>query len=95
MATTETKEITPKSTMQEILAAYPSAQRALFTRYHIGGCSSCGFEPTDTLGEVLKTKNVLDVEEAIAHLKASQETDDKLQVSPQELKNLLEKGNPG
>ena len=29
--------INAASTMQEVLAAYPSAQRGLFTRYHIGG----------------------------------------------------------
>ena len=34
--------INAASTMQEVLAAYPSAQRGLFTRYHIGGCGSCG-----------------------------------------------------
>ena len=29
--------ISPASAMREVLAAYPGAQRALFTRYHIGG----------------------------------------------------------
>lgn len=35
--------------MGEVLEAYPSAQRALFRRYHIGGCNSCGYAPGDTL----------------------------------------------
>ena len=90
--TPNTKEITPQSTMQEVLEAYPSAQRAMFTRYHIGGCSSCGFQPTDTLEQVLKSKNVLDIDEAIAHITASQENDDKMQISPQELAGLLKEG---
>jgi hypothetical protein len=33
---TTTAKITKRSTMQEVLEAYPSAQRALFQRYHIG-----------------------------------------------------------
>ena len=41
--------ITRHSTMGEVLEAYPSAQRALFRRYHIGGCNSCGYAPGDTL----------------------------------------------
>ena len=42
--------ITKDLTMQEILAVFPGAQRAMFSRYHVGGCSSCGFQPTETLG---------------------------------------------
>ena len=85
-------EISPKSTMSEILSMYPSAQRALFTRYHIGGCSSCGFEPEQTLESVLKAKNVLDVDEAIAHIKNSQSVDDNMEIGPQELAALMKKG---
>jgi hypothetical protein len=33
----------PQSSMREVLEAFPGAQRALFSRYHIGGYSSCGF----------------------------------------------------
>ena len=45
-------EIKPEMTMGEILTHYPSAKRALFQKYHIGGCSSCGFAMEDTLTEV-------------------------------------------
>ena len=38
--------------MSEVLKEFPGAQRALFRRYHIGGCSSCGFQPTETLAQV-------------------------------------------
>jgi len=37
--------ITRHATMGEVLEAYPSAQRALFRGYHIGGCNSCGYAP--------------------------------------------------
>ncbi|GEM_PF-4286687 len=35
--TTTTKTITPDSTMAEVLETFPSAKRALFKAYHIGG----------------------------------------------------------
>jgi hypothetical protein len=29
--------------MSAVLENFPGARRALFRKYHIGGCSSCGF----------------------------------------------------
>lgn len=40
------------STMREIEAAYPLARATLHAQFHVGGCSSCGFEPHETLLEV-------------------------------------------
>jgi hypothetical protein len=57
--------ITKASTMQEVLKAFPGAQRALFSRYHIGGCSHCGFDPTETLEQVSRRNNILDVQEVM------------------------------
>jgi hypothetical protein len=37
----ETKNFNPQSPMSAVLENFPGAQRALFRRYHIGGCSSC------------------------------------------------------
>ena len=48
--------ITPDLTMEDVLRLAPAAQRALFQRYHIGGCSHCAFQPTDTLGPALNMK---------------------------------------
>ncbi len=84
-----TKEITKTSSMAEILEAYPSAQRALFTRYHVGGCSSCGFQPSDSLEAVCKSHNILDVKEVIDHIKKSDEVDKKIQISAKEAAALL------
>ncbi len=53
-------EISPSSTMEEILYAYPSANVGLFQRYHIGGCASCGYQPVDTLVAVCQTHNITD-----------------------------------
>lgn len=85
-----TKEITAQSTMQEVLEAYPAAQRALFRKYHIGGCSSCGFQPTDALEEVLKSHNVMDeVIDVVSFIQKSQEEDAKIQMSPKEVAQAL------
>lgn len=54
-------EISAESAMREVLEAYPGARRALFQRYHIGGCSFCGFSPDQTLTEVFANHNVLDL----------------------------------
>ncbi len=74
-----------QSTMNEVLAMYPGAQRALFRRYHIGGCSSCGFQPTETL-EGLTQRNGLKVDEVIDHIRTSHEQDEKVFISPTEVK---------
>ncbi len=87
-----TDQITKDSTMQEILEVVPGAQRALFSRYHIGGCSSCGFQPTDTLEEVCHTHNVWDVDGVIRDLRQSHEQDDTLQMSAEELARALRSG---
>lgn len=90
---TETQTtIQPESTMEQILERFPAAQRALFQRYHVGGCSSCGFQPTDTLAQVCKDHNILDVKEVIEHIHRAQELDEKMQVSPAEVKGWQDAG---
>src|SRR6267143_5035760 len=82
--------IDPNLTMRELLEQFPGAQRALFRRYHIGGCSSCGFQPTETLGEVCERNGGLDVAEVLAHIRSSHEKDVKILIEPKELAELLQ-----
>jgi rhodanese-related sulfurtransferase len=77
--------------MSDVLEAYPGAQRALFRRYHIGGCSSCGFRPDETLAEVCERNGNLDVNEVLAHIKSSHEQDAKVLIEPKELAELRKK----
>ena len=84
--------ITPDHTMEQILGAIPAAQRALFQRYHVGGCSSCGFQPTDTLAQVCKDHNILDVNEVITFLQEAHELDQRMQVDPADVKAWLDAG---
>ena len=78
--------------MREVLERFPGAQRALFRKYHIGGCSSCGFQPTETLEQVCQ-RNGVNVDEVIEHIKTSHEQDAKILIEPKELATLL-KQNP-
>ncbi len=86
--------ITAESTMRQVLEAYPGAQRALFARYHIGGCSSCAFSPEETLQSLCRRNEDIPVEELIAHLEATHDADRKIFLEPQELAALLSAGSP-
>jgi len=77
-----TAKITKRSTMQEVLEAYPSAQRALFRRFHIGGCNSCGYEPEDVLEEVAHRHNLADLDEVIEFIEYAEQSDRRVHVSP-------------
>ena len=77
--------------MREVLENFPGAQRALFRRYHIGGCSSCGFSPDETLAQVCARNGNLDVAEVMAHIQSSHEQDAKILISPKELAEFLQK----
>jgi len=79
--------------MRDVLEMYPGAQRSLFRRYHIGGCSSCGFSPEETLAQVCARNGGLDVNEVLAHIQSSHEQDTKVLMSPQELAEALNRDN--
>lgn len=82
--------ITPEMTMEQILDAIPAAQRALFQRYHVGGCSSCAFQPTDTLAQLCKDHNILDVNEVVTFLKEAHHLDQRMQLDPEQVKTWLD-----
>jgi rhodanese-related sulfurtransferase len=86
--------ITPQSKMGEVLAACPGAQRALFRRYHIGGCSSCAFSPEETLEQLCARNGALDVTQVLEHIRTSHEQDAKVFITPLELRELLEQSPP-
>ncbi len=84
--------IDPQVTMRELLVQFPGAQRAMFRKYHIGGCSSCGFSPDETLAGVCARNENVEVEEAIEHIIASDVTDRAMQIEPRELQEKLSLG---
>ncbi len=58
-------EISASTVMGEILNAYPSAKLGLFRQYHIGGCTACGYQPADTLEQVMGDHNISDPLETV------------------------------
>jgi len=89
-----TAKITKRSTMQEVLAAYPSAQRALFRRFHVGGCNSCGYEPEDILEEVAHRHKITDLDEVIEFIEHAEQGDRRIHVSPGDVAAALRSKNP-
>lgn len=85
------EQLDPKTTMRRALEIFPGAQRALFRRYHIGGCASCGFEPEETLA-ALCARNNLDATEVIRHIETSHQQDQELQIPPGELAARMREG---
>jgi len=86
---------TAEMTMADLLAAFPGAQRSLFRHYHIGGCSSCGFRPDETLAGVCARNGGLDPEEVLQNVRSAHEQDQKMMLAPAEVKALLDAGETG
>lgn len=76
--------------MGEVLANFPGAKRALFARYHIGGCQSCSYDDTETLAEVCERNENLPVDEVIEHIVTAHENDRKILIEPAELAEMLQ-----
>jgi rhodanese-related sulfurtransferase len=89
---TPMQAIDPNITMRELLVQFPGAQRALFRKYHIGGCSSCGFSPEETLAGVCARNENLDVDQVIEHIVTSEEAERAMQIEPRELAERIARG---
>ncbi len=86
--------LTTDTPMGEILEALPGARRALFARYHLGGCQSCGFPPEETLARLAKRAGDLDAAEMLAHLLDSHEHDRAMLMAPGDAKAALDSDDP-
>ncbi len=78
--------------MAEVLKAFPGAQRALFKKYHIGGCSSCGFELSETLEQLCARNGNLSVTEVITHIAQAHDTDQQVYITAAELARWRSEG---
>lgn len=87
--TLEQNEIDGTITMGEVLDRFPGAKRALFARYHIGGCQSCAYDNDETLAEVCERNEELPVGEVIEHILSAHEVDRKILMEPTELAEAL------
>jgi len=83
-------EIAGTTTMEEILRAYPSAKVGLFQRYHVGGCQSCSYQPTDMLKEIRLKFNIEDSLDEIGDvIRGSAAVFESLHISPLDLAAAL------
>ena len=87
-----TSVIAAESLMRDVLTAYPGAQRVLFKNYHLGGCSQCAFQPTDTLG-ALCASHGLEVAEVANKILSGHEQEARTFIEPGELAKALESAN--
>jgi rhodanese-related sulfurtransferase len=74
-------DLTPASPMAQILEALPGARRAIFARYHLGGCQSCAFSNEETLAQLCE-RSELPVDEVLAHLLESHIHDSAMLIEP-------------
>ena len=84
--------ITGDSPMQAVLQVFPGAQRALFRKYHIGGCSSCGFQPEETLAGVCERNGDLPVADVLEQIRQSHEEDARILIEPSNLAKRRDNG---
>jgi rhodanese-related sulfurtransferase len=83
-------DLTADSPMGVILETLPGARRAIFARYHLGGCQSCAFSNEETLAE-LCARSDIPADEVLAHLLASHVHDSAMWMEPAVAKaNLTE-----
>ena len=86
-------DISENTTMGQLQELIPGSRRALFAKYHIGGCQSCGFTDSETIAEVCQRNENLPVNEVLDHLRTSADHDRKIQIQPETLKSAID--DPG
>jgi len=74
-------DLSADTPMGVLLETLPGAKRALFARYHLGGCQSCAFSNDETLGE-LCARSELPTHEVLEHLLASHVHDSAMLIEP-------------
>ena len=78
-------EAHPDLTMEELLGIFPGARRTLFQLHHLGGCSSCGFSPSETLSQICARNGGLDPAVVLSEIKEGHLKDEALLISPSDL----------
>ena len=80
--------LTSQSPMGLILETLPGARRAIFARYHLGGCSSCAFANEETL-EQLCARAEVPAGEMLEHLLTSDAHDRTMLMEPADAREQL------
>lgn len=77
----EPSDLSTDTPMGVILETLPGARRALFARYHLGGCQSCAFSNEETLARLCERAE-LQADEVLEHLLASHSHDLEMWMEP-------------
>jgi rhodanese-related sulfurtransferase len=80
--------------MAAIIGALPGARRALFARYHLGGCQSCAFSNEETLAQLCRRAGGLPPDEVLAHLLEGHAHDQHMLMEPADARDRLAAGPP-
>lgn len=81
-------ELNADTPMGLIIETLPGAKRALFARYHLGGCQSCAFSNEESLAQLCQ-RSELEVAEVLDHLLASHAHDVTMLMEPSAAKEQL------
>ena len=81
-------DLSADTPMGVILETLPGAKRALFARYHLGGCQSCAFSNEETLAGLCE-RSELPVTEVLAHLLTSHAHDSAMLMEPADARDRL------
>lgn len=88
------ENISSEISVGEFFKLYPGAQRALFRLYHLGGCSSCGIRPDESLAQLCMRSGGLDPEEVIQKVGEALVEDERMSIQPVELSEALKEKTP-
>jgi len=80
--------------MKDLMESFPGAQRALFRKYHLGGCSSCAIDPSESLEALCQRNNISDPQEVLDWIAESEQQDRAMQVTAAELDAMRKKEKP-
>jgi len=87
-AAMQPSDLSAATPMGAILETLPGAKRALFARYHLGGCQSCAFSNEETLAQLCE-RSGLPVAEVLEHLLASHSHDAAMLMEPAAVRETL------
>ena len=81
-------EFTLDTPMKEVEAKFPFSRSLLHAKFHVGGCSACGYEPQETIAEVA-AKHAKDAEAMVEALNGGVGEMKACELSAGELSTLL------
>lgn len=77
-------------TMGQLLDRFPWARRALFQKFHIGGCASCAFSDNETLDQVCRRNGSLDPADVMRVVESSHAADEAMMLDPLPVRAALD-----